>query len=251
MDSIKHAFYINLESRTDRKKHIEAQLLNINIKAERFNAVKLENGAIGCSMSHLRCLKIAKENKWDHLLIIEDDAEFSDPELFKCKFDTFLKTHDDWDVVLLGGNNIPPYKVIDETCVKVTKCQTTTCYMVKGHYFETLINNIKDGIDLLLKNNKLRVHYAIDKYWFKLQERDNWFLIVPLTVFQKEDYSDIEKKTTNNKNMMLDLDKKEFFIDRLKQINNIKARTTNANEIKKLDDAYKMVEELIANPRIT
>ena len=54
------------------------------------------------------------------------------------------------------------------------------------------------------------VLYAIDKYWFRLQERDNWYLIIPLTVTQREDYSDIEKRMTNYSRAMLDLDKEAF-----------------------------------------
>jgi hypothetical protein len=52
--------------------------------------------------------------------------------------------------------------------------------------------------------------YAIDKYWFNLQAIHNWYLITPLTVTQREDYSDIEKKATNYTPAMLDLDKTAF-----------------------------------------
>jgi len=54
------------------------------------------------------------------------------------------------------------------------------------------------------------VLYAIDKYWFQLQQRDKWYLVIPLTVTQREDYSDIEKRATNYSRAMLDLDKVEF-----------------------------------------
>ena len=56
INDIKNVFYINLESRPDRKHHVEQQMKILNITAERFNAVKLTNGAMGCSMSHLKCL---------------------------------------------------------------------------------------------------------------------------------------------------------------------------------------------------
>jgi hypothetical protein len=49
--------------------------------------------------------------------------------------------------------------------------------------------------------------YAIDQYWTKLQYTDNWFLITPPTVVQRDDYSDIEKRRTNYKHIMLNLDK--------------------------------------------
>jgi glycosyl transferase family 25 len=209
--NIEHAFYINLESRVDRKQHVEEQLTNIGICAARFNAIKLTNGAIGCSMSHLKCLEIAKQNNWEHVLIVEDDILFLNPELFKNQLNKFFKSHSDFDVVLIAGNNMPPYQKIDDSCVKVYRCQTTTGYIVQRHYYDIMISNIKEGIQKLMKNPEQHVQYAIDKYWFRLQEKDNWFLITPLTVTQREDYSDIEKRHTNYTRVMVDLDKEWMF----------------------------------------
>ena len=214
MDSItdiKHAFYINLESRPDRKSHVEEQLKIIGLNYTRFNAIKLPNGALGCSMSHLKCLEIAKANSWPHLLIVEDDIKFLKPDVFKTQFNLFLSKHKAWDVVLIGGNNVPPYTKIDDTCVKVSTCQTTTGYLVNAHYFDTLIDNFRTGIKKLIEFPEEHIIYAIDKYWFQLQKRDNWFLIIPLTVTQREDYSDIEKKRINYQKIMTDLDKKDLF----------------------------------------
>jgi GR25 family glycosyltransferase involved in LPS biosynthesis len=206
---VKNAFYINLEHRKDRKKHVEQQLNNIGIKAERFNAIKLDKGAVGCSLSHLKCLENALKNEWDHVLICEDDITFLNPSLFISQLNYFLESIDceKWDVVLLGGNIIPPYQNINKSCVKVSKCQTTTGYIVQKHYIPTLIANIKEGVNNLIKNPQKHVLYAIDKNWFKLQERDNWFLIIPLTVVQKPGYSDIEKKNTDYQNIMKDINK--------------------------------------------
>ncbi len=225
INDIKHAFYINLESRPDRKNHVEQQLKNLNIQANRFNAIKLNNGAIGCSMSHLKCIEIAKQNNWDHVLIVEDDILFLNPELFKNQFNKFLKNNKDFDVVLIAGNNVPPYQKIDDSCVKIYRCQTTTGYLVKKHYYDTLINNMREGLQLLIKYPEKHVFYAVDKYWFKLQEKDNWFLITPLTVTQRSDYSDIEKRPTNYTKVMIDLDK-EWLMKRQHQ---------NANNISKMN----------------
>ena len=211
ISDIKHAFYINLASRPDRKQHVEEQLKIMGINGERFNAIKLANGALGCSLSHLKCLEIAKEKKWTHLLVIEDDIKFLDPNLFKTQMSKFLTNHKSWDVVIVGGNNVPPYQKVDDTCVKVSSCQTTTGYLVNGHYFDTLIENFRTGIKQLIENPHLHILYAIDKYWFNLQKIHNWFLIIPLTVTQREDYSDIEKRATNYAQVMTDLDKEWFF----------------------------------------
>ena len=213
LKDITNIFYINLEHRVDRKEHVESQLSKIGFNNfERFNAIKMENGAVGCSMSHLKLLQQALKSGLDHILIVEDDIEFLDPDLFKTQLDLFLKNRGSkWDVVLLAGNNMPPYETIDETCVKVTRCQTTTGYLVNGHYIEKLLNNVKMGLSNLLREPRNHTQYAIDKHWFALQSVDNWFIITPLTVVQREDYSDIEKKVINYQEAMTDLDKKELF----------------------------------------
>lgn len=211
ISEIKHALYINLEFRRDRRLHVENQLNSVGIRAERFNAVKLADGALGCSMSHLKCLQMAKDKGWDHLLICEDDITFTSPALFIQQFNKFLKNQSEWDVVLLAGNNMPPYKQVGDYCAQVTRCQTTTGYLIKSHYYDALIENIKRGMDMMVKNPDKRKIYAVDKFWFLLQDKDLWFLITPLSVVQREDYSDIEKKTTNYSKLMTDMDKKHLF----------------------------------------
>jgi glycosyl transferase family 25 len=213
ISDIKHAFYINLDSRPDRKEHVESQLAAIGINAERFKAIKLTNGALGCSMSHLKIMETAKENNWDHILIVEDDIKFLNPDLFVNQFNKFLETHElesSFDVALIAGNNMPPFTEIDDTCVKVTRCQTTTGYLVRNHYFDTMIHNYRKGIEKLMKNPDEHKFYALDKYWFHIQEKHNWYLIIPLTVVQRPDYSDIEKRPTDYTRSMKDLDKIEF-----------------------------------------
>ena len=146
MDSIsdiKHAYYINLDTRPDRKQHVEKQMKTIGIHSERFKAIKLPDGALGCSMSHLKILEMAKEKNFPHVLIVEDDILFTDPPLFIKQLNKFLKNHKDFDVVLISGNNVPPYSEVDDTCIKVAQCQTTTGYLVQNHYFDILIKNYR------------------------------------------------------------------------------------------------------------
>lgn len=211
INDIKHVFFINLDTRPDRKSHVETQLNNIGLNSHsRFNAIKMQNGAIGCSMSHLKLIETAKLNKWDHILIVEDDILFTNPKLFRTQLNQFLSNHTIFDVLLIAGNNMPPYKKIDDTCIQVTQCQTTTGYLVKSHYYDKLINNYKTGILKLMREPHNHRIYAIDKFWFNLQTIDKWYLLIPLTVTQRADYSNIEKRHTNYANVMLDLDKKEF-----------------------------------------
>ena len=223
--TIRHALYINLDSRNDRHMHMEVQLAALkngmpNLVTERFNAIKnVVNGAIGCSMSHMRCIQIAKERNWDHVFVCEDDIMFTNVPLFLTQLNRFLATVSEWDVVLLAGNNIPPYRVINDACIQVSNCQTTTGYIVKAHYYDTLIANYREGINLLMRNPKQKLAYAIDRYWFELQRQHRWFLITPLSVVQREDYSDIEQRVTNYGRLMLDLNKEQLMRRRIENMN--------------------------------
>ena len=88
---IKHAIYINLDSRNDRRELFENHLKELTTlypndynftPIPRFSAIRNEeNGAIGCTKSHIECIRLAKANGWDHILICEDDVLLIHPEI--------------------------------------------------------------------------------------------------------------------------------------------------------------------------
>jgi glycosyl transferase family 25 len=202
-----NVIYINLERRIDRKISVIQELKKIHVEEPMcFKAIELENGALGCSMSHLKCIETAKKNNYEYVFVCEDDIELLDPNLFLTQLNTFLNSTINWDVVLVAGNNMLPYIPVNDNCIKVLNCQTTTGYIVKKNYYDKLINNFKTGIQKLIKEPTNNL-YKIDKFWFSLQREDNWYLIIPLSIVQKEDYSDIEKKVTNFQKYMLDYNK--------------------------------------------
>lgn len=213
-----HTLYINLEHRTDRKAHVEKEMQKMGITATRFNAIKTKNGAVGCSMSHLACLQMAKANGWPQVFIAEDDICFSNPDLLLSQINAFLSDSDleqcdtdqqhSWDVLLVAGNNAPPFEPIGNYCVRVRNCRTTTGYIVQQHYYDTLIDNFKGGLQGLIKAPHDKPNFACDMYWMRLQAIDKWYLIVPLTVYQLEGYSDIEERHTDYRHLMVDLEKK-------------------------------------------
>jgi adenylate kinase len=83
------------------------------------------------------------------------------------------------------------------------------------------------GLTYLIRRPEQHSMYAIDKFWFALQKTDKWYLIIPPTVVQREDYSDIEKKVINYKEIMIDLDKKEL----LKKIEDYRNHQTKMRQM--------------------
>lgn len=215
---IKHAIYINLDSRPDRRELFESQFVNLHrlypnqytfFPVTRFSAIEHEFGAVGCSKSHIECIRFAKRKGWEHVLIMEDDALVKYPELLVKQVNSFLSTfRDNWDVVLFSGNNYPPFKIETPYCFKVENCQTTGCYLVCSRYYDTLLRNFEEGVAQLETdpgNAKVYGLYGCDQYWKTLQRIDKWYLITPMCVVQRSGYSNIMKRNVKYENLMLDL----------------------------------------------
>tara|TARA_Y100001970_G_scaffold282600_1_gene395775 strand:+ start:792 stop:1409 length:618 start_codon:yes stop_codon:yes gene_type:complete len=204
MIDIENVFYINLKERLDRKENIENQLNTLGWKYTRFDAIKNKNGKIGCSLSHLKLLQHAKKENLPYILILEDDIKFTNIHFFKSQLEEFLNSNINYDVYLLAGNVQIPIKIIKPGILKIFKSFTTTGYIVKNHYYDKLIENIKEGVINLIQNPNNEWN-AIDVFWIKLQEKDNWYISYPRTNTQLPHYSDIKQKNINYDHLMLDI----------------------------------------------
>jgi glycosyl transferase family 25 len=203
MNQINHVFYINLKSRADRNQFCLNQLKKIDMpleKIERFEAVENKEGAIGCTLSHIQCLKKAIERNYDNIMIVEDDIYFTQPEYFKEKITKIFEYS--FDVFLLG-TNLFDFEKIDQDVIRVLGGGTTTGYIVQKHYYQKLLGNYKEGLELLIKTGK-KAQYCIDSYSIRtLQPVDQWLSFSKLTVSQVQDYSNIENRVVNYDRFML------------------------------------------------
>lgn len=235
MELLEHTLYINLEERTDRLHHVqgEMQKLGIHTQAQRYNANKAASGAIGCTISHIKCLEMAKTNGWKYVFVCEDDITFLEPDTLLKNLTKFHEYNCDWDVLIIGGNNAPPYRKATEFCIQVHNCQTTTGYIVQQHYYDVLIQNFKESLRNLLKNPESKTEHAIDIYWKRLQGRDRWYMIIPPTVIQCAGYSDIEGRTVNYEFLMKDLDKEWLFQHQRLQMQMQQRQQTSQPPLKK------------------
>lgn len=220
MEILKHTLYINLDYRTDRLEHVQEELDKIGIKesAERFPAVKMEKGNVGCTLSHIKCIDLAKSRGWPYVFICEDDITFTDPGRFISSLREFSQSVHQWNMVIIGGNNCPPFDQITTAYARVYNIQTTTGYIVHSNYYDILLNNFKEGLSKLMREPEKKKQYSLDIYWKTLQSTGLWFLITPPTVIQYYDYSDIEEKVVDYGPMMLDLEKRELMEKYMKKI---------------------------------
>ena len=183
-DSVDKIIYINLEDAVDRKNAIENELSMVpSDKIIRFNAI--QGKMFGCSQSHIECLKLAIQNNWKNVLILEDDAMFQNYDDSIKIFESLCSKP--YDVILLGGCSYD----YDESTYKLYVGQTTHAYIVSNHYYHTLIKNYEEGLDGLIQTGDYP-KYALDQNWKLLQSQDNWFIVSPPLMIQRPGYSYIE-----------------------------------------------------------
>ena len=209
---LENVYYINLEERVDRKVLVETELKKMKWKYERFNAIKHERGALGCSLSHLAIVEMAKEKDLDYVVILEDDIQFLQPEKYNkmlIDFRNFVESNSlDYDVLLIATNILDKVSgviPINNYIYRVGASYSAAGYIVKKHYYDKIIANYKEGLRLLIENPTVSGKYEFDVYWIKLQMVDKWLVLYPRTVNQRESYSDILNCMTDYTKHMIDI----------------------------------------------
>lgn len=208
--SLENVYYINLKNSRDRRIDVEKELKQMNWKYQRFDAIKNIDGRIGCCLSHLKVIEMAKANNLDYVVVVEDDIQFIEPDKYNkmlCDFKDYMGSNNNYYDVLLLGANIPDkvngLKQINTFIYQVFLSHTTTGYIVKKHYYDKLIENYKESIQLLMHHSNINTG-CIDVNWVKLQKTDRWFILLPRTINQKPSYSIIQNCYTNYSHVLLD-----------------------------------------------
>jgi GR25 family glycosyltransferase involved in LPS biosynthesis len=195
-----NGFYLNLSKRTDRKEKMEIEFKKSRHNISRFEAVdgtKITNldgfkGTIKNSekkqyatyLSHLNMLKLANNNKWESVLIFEDDITLSSD--FDSRLDYLMKLlPKDWKIVYLGFNGQP-----NTSLTKINKW----VYSVKNVYgcFGMLINgNFLNEFINKIETNKTVIDEVIRTV---ILTNYTCYAFIPFLLYVNDDYSDLWNK---------------------------------------------------------
>lgn len=192
-------YYINLEHSLDRKKHIEN--INFKINMDRFEAVKHENGNIGCTMSHIKLLKSLLNsevnNENTYFLIVEDDIEILNINKYNNLLINLknIFTYHSPDIIVLSGTD----KIVDITSYygfgfyKLLKSHTTSSYIVNYKFIPKLIKKFELGLKGLLTINNEDIDiirhtqsnlYCCDQIWNNNIINENWMLYYDMDIIR-------------------------------------------------------------------
>lgn len=188
MDLLQNILYINIEKRKDKKDFTEKQLKKINRTAIRIDAIDHTDSIdkkeriLGCTYSHIKALEYAIENKYENVLILEDDSKFltdsvkldipEDAIMVYLSWKVFRKT--DTDVTLVNGLNRIKNAVLCNAYFLPSRAAILTVYNV------LVTCNRKYPIDLMFKD--------------KIQKTMPCYAVYPPPVLQAVEFiSDIQQ----------------------------------------------------------
>ena len=184
------SFYINLDSREDRREQFEEECKKMNINVERFSAIKTFPGGIGCTESHLNVLKKARDLNLESVIIFEDDFQFL---ISREEYDQILlNLPDNYDVVMLSYN-MKQSEPFNDMFGKVIEVQTTSGYIVHSRSYEKIINRVEEGLRLFKLYSSDHHSYILDQYWKPLQPISNWYYSLKRVGKQRPGFSNIMK----------------------------------------------------------
>lgn len=162
---------INLADRPEKWKQTQDSFADFPVKLERLDAVRASPGWKGCSASHFKAIRIAKERNYDWVLILEDDAQLDKNgyKHFMELLPTLQARRDEWDIFLGGSTMVENVKQKSTTPPLYQAGAYTThfCLIHRGSY-DKILNNYKDGpIDVYYKD-KMRLwmtnpHIAVQR----------------------------------------------------------------------------------------
>jgi len=142
--SFPQAFVINLDHRTDRWATIEQTCKAAGICPERIPAVQASPGWRGCAISHVQCIRLAKEKALPWVLILEDDATFSREsiERFRALLIYLWQHREEWER-FNGGPTFAPdpkFKLLSQIPPLVYANGLTTHFeLIHSGAYETIL----------------------------------------------------------------------------------------------------------------
>jgi GR25 family glycosyltransferase involved in LPS biosynthesis len=131
-----------------------------------------------CFQSQKKCIQLAKENNLPYVLVLEDDAVFTD-NVIEILQNTFLEIQTlQWDMFFLGANLQTFASRISSSILKLNGAYAAHAYMVHERFYDTILN--------LPHVCEMDVHYH------DLMSTHNIYMCDPMIAYQLPSHSDLQ-----------------------------------------------------------
>ena len=202
---VDNIYCLYLEEFSDRKIKIQNHLKEINLNVEMFQGTFYKNkGNYGCKKGHLDIIQNAKDNKYENILIIEDDA------LFLEKFPINMNIPKDFGLFYLGYYDKNNLSIISNESIgneglnnkfnllRMFYTQSTISYIVNINAY----NNILDA-----QNYNTHYYEFIDMFYaHKIQNQFKCYGIYPMVCVPNGSKSSINFNETDEDSEILKKD---------------------------------------------
>lgn len=186
-----NVFVLNLSERKDRWDFLIDVWQN-TFTFYRITAIKNTDGNIGCMLSHLKAIKLAKEHKMPYILVWEDDVlpwQDTPKNIYKrwCHLETELIQCKDWSIISGGADvnwtkNIQKiqHPLLSETLFEVDSGFLTHFVCYSYRIYDILLSDLQNGLTMLY-----------DQY---LYFRFRPWVVMPFLATQRDGYSSCERR---------------------------------------------------------
>lgn len=136
-------YFINLDSRVDRKEILLKQLDTINLNGlERYSAYdKSTCGVVNCATSHFKLYEKLIDSNYDTMLVLEDDCLFLEDFILHNKQILADIYSYDWDIFWLGTRQRRSPKHYNGKVFQVSSPAHTQSYIIKKDTCKDIIKN--------------------------------------------------------------------------------------------------------------
>lgn len=155
------SYYINLDRRPDLNEYAKQQHASVGITPERIAGWDISpmsgefphvrsKGHVGCTMSHMIALMLAKHRNLESVLILEDDATFAQDALERWA-ELEPNIPEDWDVLFLGSwvnlHNEGLTQQIAPEIYRTRSALLTHAYAVHSRVYDKILSEIATGLE--------------------------------------------------------------------------------------------------------
>lgn len=163
-------YYINYEHRNNRVAHINDVLSNLDVdpeKVKRIEGVYVKgNETMSYIKSQLVALKDAAKNRYNNVLILEDDFIAYNDFVFIDSVNDLFQSNLDWDIISMC-DNVTSNECEYNFLVKIEEANNRSAYAINKSSIKTVIEYFNE----LVSSDIVTV--PLDNIWNKLQL--NWY----------------------------------------------------------------------------